>query len=86
MLEAPDPPGLGALAVAARLHLKLHALPFAQGAEAIGLNGREVYEHVGTFLLLDETVAFFLVLSLYDAFVHAYSFKSLSKPIFGFGK
>jgi len=47
---------------------ELYCLAFGQSLETLALDGAEVYEHVRTLLLLDETKAFGLIEELYFTF------------------
>jgi hypothetical protein len=51
-------------------HLELHALPFGQAAEAIGLDGGVMDENVLTALALDETKTFGIVKPLHCSLFH----------------
>jgi len=67
-LDAFDVLGLPALG--AFDHIELHLLPFLKAAEAIGLNGGEVNEHVLTVLAADESVTLGVVKPLYCSCFH----------------
>ena len=61
---------LGLPALGAFDHIELDLLTFLQAAESIGLNGREVYEHVLPILAADETITFGVVKPLYCSCFH----------------